>query len=136
MRCLLRPVALGLALSCAALVGCADPAAAPGSGGGPVISDLAPASRNVTAGEQFGLGFQVRQPGSGMIVAYGLATRLGEARYVIGTPIPVIANGAVTLSAVGPLPNQRQAGTFTFEFWVEDARGGVSNRLTADLNVQ
>lgn len=144
---MLRPFR-AFALLTALLAGCADPpiaprevatdaapAAAPASAG-LQITDMVLASRTFTAAEQFGVSFKVRAPGTGKIVAYGLATRLGEARYPIKTPLPVIANGAVELTAAGPLPNQREAGRFTVEFWVEDERGATSNRLSTDISVQ
>ncbi len=116
--------------------GVAAPGAIAPASSGLQISDMTLASRTVTAAEAFGVTFKVRTPGAGKLVAYGLATRLGEQRYEITTPLPVIANGMVELGAAGPLPNQREAGRFTVEFWVEDALGATSNRLTADLNVQ
>lgn len=100
------------------------------------IADLALASRTFTAAEQFGVTFRVKVPGTGKIVAYWLATRLGEQRYAIESPLPVIANGMVELTAAGPLPNQREAGRFTLEFWVEDEAGAQSNSLTQDITVQ
>lgn len=100
------------------------------------IADMVLASRTFTAAEQFGVTFKVKAPGTGKIVAYWLATRLGERRFAIASPLPVIANGMVELTAAGPLPNQREAGRFALAFWVEDEAGAQSNRLSADITVQ
>jgi hypothetical protein len=128
-----RPLVALLAFS---LVACADPAGAPAGGSALEIADVVFTSRNITAAEQVGVTFKVRRPGSGKLVAYGLSTRLGTARFPIETAVPVIADGAVHLLAVGPLPNQREAGKIAVAFWVEDELGASSNEATTELNVQ
>ena len=130
------PHLAALLLLAAVLAGCTDPAAAPPGAAGLEIADVMLNSRTITAAQHFGVTFKIRQPGSGKLAAYGLATRLGEQRFALRTPLPVIANGAAELTAVGPLPNQTEAGRFTVSFWVEDERGATSNRLTTELTIQ
>lgn len=100
------------------------------------ISDLKMPSLVFTAGESFEIHFRVVAPGSGVLKAYGLSTRLGSQEYSFFYPLPVVPNGRVLLGAAGPLPNQNEAGRFDVEFWVIDDSGRASNRLKTNILVQ
>lgn len=100
------------------------------------ISELRIPSLVFTAGETFEIHFRVVEPGSGVLKAYGLSTRLGSQEYAFFFPLPVVPNGRVLLGSAGPLPNQNEAGRFDAEFWVIDDTGRPSNRLTTSIVVQ
>jgi hypothetical protein len=100
------------------------------------ISELRMPSLVFTAGETFEIHFRVVEPGSGMLKAYGLSTRLGSEEYAFFYQLPVVPNGRVMLGAAGPLPKQNEAGRFDVEFWVIDDSGRTSNRLTTNVLVQ
>jgi hypothetical protein len=100
------------------------------------ISELSMPSLVFTAGETFEIHFRVLEPGSGMLKAYGLSTRLGSEEYAFLYQLPVVPNGRVLLGAAGPLPKQNEAGRFDVEFWVIDDSGRTSNRLTTNVLVQ
>jgi hypothetical protein len=99
------------------------------------ISDVAFDSDHIVGNERWQVTFKSPEAGSQMIAKYGLSTRLGEKLYDVKPVLPIINNGKATMW-VGPLPDIKQAGQFTVEFWIIDDQGKVSNRMAQELTLQ